>query len=372
LGAASVLIAFCFVPPALAQDKLPTVERAKDAMKEAVQRLAVPRSLMRDGPHVRSAFREVVAGPRQYTVRVKSNGADTALGCVVGPNGWIITKASRLHDDLSCRLSDGREFEAELVGVDKDDDLAMLKIDATGLATVEWAETKSPNLGQWVATPGLDKDPVAIGVLSVVEREIAKRSGILGVMLEEGDGGPKIVQVVPDSGAAKAGMQVNDVVTHCNGLRTKNRQVLVNTVRKYAPGEEIKLKVKRDGKEMTIAATLADAIKGQKPNRRDMQDSMGSRLSDRRYGFPAVLQHDTVLRPEDCGGAIVDLDGHALGVNVARAGRTASYAVPAHAVQMLLADLMSGKLAPAGAVQSADDESEPSPLPKTGSPPEPE
>ena len=58
------------------------------------------------------------------------------------------------------------------------------------------------------------------------------------------------------------------------------------------------------------------------------------------------MQHDSVLRPRDCGGPIVDLDGKALGINVARAGRTESYAVPSEAILPLLADLRSGKLAP--------------------------
>jgi serine protease Do len=42
----------------------------------------------------------------------------------------------------------------------------------------------------------------------------------------------------------------------------------------------------------------------------------------------------------------VDLDGKVVGINIARAGRTETYAVPAEAVRQLLPELMSGKLAP--------------------------
>ena len=62
--------------------------------------------------------------------------------------------------------------------------------------------------------------------------------------------------------------------------------------------------------------------------RSDFQNSLGGKLSVRRFGFPLAFQHDTVLRPSDCGGPVVDLDGRVVGFNIARAGRTESYALP--------------------------------------------
>src|SRR5207244_2687877 len=55
----------------------------------------------------------------------------------------------------------------------------------------------------------------------------------------------------------------------------------------------------------------------------------------------------------DCGGPIVDLNGRVIGINICRAGRTESWAVPGEVVLPLLADLMSGKLAPPSAVEEA-------------------
>src|SRR5262249_33204710 len=77
-------------------------------------------------------------------------------------------------------------------------------------------------------------------------------------------------------------------------------------------------------------------------------NNMGSKLSDKRTGFPNILQHDTVLAPADCGGPLVDLDGKAVGINIARAGRVESFAIPSDTVLALLPDLKSGKLAPKG------------------------
>ena len=53
-----------------------------------------------------------------------------------------------------------------------------------------------------------------------------------------------------------------------------------------------------------------------------------SAFSDRRFGFPTVVPHDLAIAPNDCGGPLVDIDGRCLGVNIARALRVASYALP--------------------------------------------
>ena len=78
--------------------------------------------------------------------------------------------------------------------------------------------------------------------------------------------------------------------------------------------------------------------------RSEFQNNLGGKLSVRRFGFPLAFQHDTVLRPADCGGPVVDLDGHVVGFNIARAGRTESYALPADAVQGVLKELMKEHL----------------------------
>ena len=77
--------------------------------------------------------------------------------------------------------------------------------------------------------------------------------------------------------------------------------------------------------------------------RREFQNQLGGNLSQRRTGFPSALQHDTVLRPEQCGGPLFDLNGKAVGINIARAGRAASYAIPADELEALLRHLLTDK-----------------------------
>jgi serine protease Do len=53
-----------------------------------------------------------------------------------------------------------------------------------------------------------------------------------------------------------------------------------------------------------------------------------------------VIQHDAVnLQPKDCGSPLIDLDGNVVAINIARAGRTETYAVPAAVVANVVEEL---------------------------------
>jgi serine protease Do len=91
-------------------------------------------------------------------------------------------------------------------------------------------------------------------------------------------------------------------------------------------------------------------------------------MSHRRAGFPQAIQHDTVLNPEMCGGPVVDLSGKAVGVNIARAGRVETYAVPADTAKLLVRELRGGPAAPIGATAEDKAEAEDAAAKSPGSP----
>jgi serine protease Do len=297
-------------------------------------------------------FREAVAGPAQAVVRIRCDGRDAALGTIVADDGWILTKASQLTGKITVWIHERGEFEAKYVGYHEAHDLAMLKIEAKDLHPVKWGESKAAPVGNWVCCPATSDvpDPVAIGVVGVAARDVSTKgiilnpakAGYLGVSLYPQGPGAKINQVMPKSAAEKAGIKVNDVIVSINGKHIPDQEALLNQLQRYKPDETVTVVVQRDGKEEKLEVTL-----GKRPlNRGDFQNNMGSELSDRRIGFPRILQHDCVLKPTDCGGPLVDLDGTVLGINIARAGRTETYTIPSETIQPLLADLKSGKLAP--------------------------
>lgn len=298
-----------------------------------------------DSPSVKALLRPVAEHARQCVVCVRSEGRDVALGTVVGAQGWILTKASEIRAPVSCVLPDGRELVARIVGVDTLLDLAMLKIPALRLPVVDWNRS-APEVGQWVASPGLAADPIAVGVQSVPPRRIPPPVGVLGVLLGDAAGGGRILQVVPRSAAEKAGLKVNDLIVEVNGRRVANRDEAIAGVKQSRPGDQVRLAFNRDGQRRAVEATLGtlDTPGAQK---RERQNTMSGGLSRRRDDFPQVLQHDSVLQPHECGGPLVDLNGKVVGLNIARAGRTETYALPAELLLSRMADLMSGRLAPA-------------------------
>ncbi len=314
----------------------------------------LPASKLRDGKDVRTAYVSVVASADQATVRILSGGKEAALGTVVDADGYVLTKYSELRDPVTCRLNDGRTVAAKVVGHDPRLDLAMLKIEADRLKAVSWAEgTIDPTVGQFVATAAQGDLPQAVGVVSVPRHRVPPRSGVLGIQLEHADGSAKITLVFPGSGAAEAGLQAGDIVTRVADKLIDTRQTLIDTIRQYKPGDSVPLYVTRDGKEMHITATLSTP--GRVGSRSEQMNSMGGTLSRRAADFPAVIQHDTALAADDCGGPLVDLSGKAIGINIARAGRTESYALPADQVIPLIAEMKEGKLPPKYALPKASE-----------------
>ncbi|MEM8866432.1 MAG: trypsin-like peptidase domain-containing protein [Planctomycetota bacterium] len=343
------------VSPAAAQqeaeDEAGSRERAREAFRNAIERIWVPPHRYSNGYEVRSAFNDVIADAAKATVRIRSDGKTIALGGVVGPDGWVLTKASRAKGRLTVTLADKRELDARLVGVDREYDLAVLKIAAKDLPTLTLSEEIEPLAGGWVATPGLTDAPVAVGVVSVVPRKIPHRPGILGVQLgdmpADGKPGALVLKVFADTGAERAGVLVNDVITRINDQPIESRLDLIREVRRHSPLDSLEIQLRRGDKQIIVTAVLTGQAKEMfSQTRSQYQNSLGSQLSQRRFGFPIALQHDSVLKPNECGGPLVDIDGRVIGFNIARAGRTETYAIPTSAVLPLMYKLMSGEQAP--------------------------
>jgi serine protease Do len=286
---------------------------------------------------VRSAFRPAIAEVTKSTVQVFSDGKRSALGMVVDKDGFVLTKASELKGKLECQLLDGRRAEAKLVGLERKLDVAMLKVEWSDLQAVDWGDEKSVDRGSWIITPGLDKTaPIGVGA----------------------SGGAGIERVMPKSPAEKAGLQSGDVVTRVGEKEVKNLSELRDTIFSYEPGDEVTLTVRRtteskvgdqtETKTESFEAkiTLGNFQQMIQGERAEFQNSLGGQLSARRAGFPLVLQHDTVLKPQECGGPLVDIDGKVVGVNIARAGRVETYALAASIVKAIIEDMKAGKYSP--------------------------
>jgi serine protease Do len=307
------------------------------------------RSALADGHHksgavTLQAFKPVVESTRASVVQFERRGERLALGTVIDAGGWILTKASEVAgDDFMCRLPDGSEVSARLVKVDDKNDLALVRIQAAGLLPVAWADSDFM-VGQWAVTPGIESIPEAVGILSASARRIQHRRALLGVVLDLDSREARIASFIEGLGAEQAGLESGDVVLAVDETTIRNREELVRALRAYREGETVRLRIRRAEEilevEVGMMVPRPDAGTGAL-DRTERMNRMGSELSARADGFDEVLTHDSVLQAWQCGGPLINLDGQAIGLNIARAGRVASYALPASLVQ----DLAQGWLA---------------------------
>lgn len=295
---------------------------------------------------IRSAFDDVVLEARASVVQLVVDGEERVLGTIIDKEGYILSKASELSgEQIKAVLSTGRGYDAKLVGVDRRNDLAMLKIEAQRLKPVKLSFGK-PGLGRMVACVGLSRSPEAVGIISAKPREIKPAQLVLGVILRPHPDGLWIDSVSEGFGADKAGIEEGDVLTHIGSKKVIAVEQVIGQLQSLAEGDEVQVRIIRSGESKRLAVGLAEY--GPDPrSRSERMNRMGSTLSERRRGFEMVLQHDAEIRPEQCGGPLVNLKGEVVGISIARAGRIASYALPSSLVRQKLTKLKSGKLAPA-------------------------
>ena len=101
-------------------------------------------------------------------------------GVIVDKEGYILTNEHVVSGaiEVKVKLSDGREFDAEIKGTDKRSDLAVIKIDAKGLPAAKLGNSDDLQIGKWVVAIGnpfgfaIDnpEPTVTVGVISALNR----------------------------------------------------------------------------------------------------------------------------------------------------------------------------------------------------------
>ncbi|MDG2115162.1 MAG: DegQ family serine endoprotease [Porticoccaceae bacterium] len=103
-------------------------------------------------------------------------------GFVVSEGGYILTNHHVIDgaDNIEVLFSDRQEYRAKVIGSDRRSDLALLKIDAEDLPTIEFADADELRVGEWVlaiGSPfGLDYS-VSAGIVSAIGRSIPTEKG---------------------------------------------------------------------------------------------------------------------------------------------------------------------------------------------------
>ncbi|MEN0003675.1 MAG: Do family serine endopeptidase [Bacteroidota bacterium] len=106
-----------------------------------------------------------------------SMGTSTGSGVIISPDGYIVTNNHVIEDgeEVSVTLNDKRELEAEIIGVDPSTDLALLKVDARRLPHIQFGNSDSLLVGEWVLAVGNPfnlESTVTAGIVSAKGRSI--------------------------------------------------------------------------------------------------------------------------------------------------------------------------------------------------------
>ncbi len=291
---------------------------------------------------------------RQNGTERREVGGGTAF--FVSSDGLLMTNKHVVSDkdaDYTVLLNDGRKLDAEVVGMDSLNDIALLKVKETGFPALKFSTQTEPLLGQSVIAIGNSlgefRNTVSVGVVSGLERSIVAGSpsqgtaeqlnriiqtdaainegnsggplldlhgevigmntaiaasaqnisfaipivdlqrvlesyqkygrivrpylGIrytqitpelkmknnlsydYGVIVERGDTANDLA-VIPGSPAAKAGLQEGDIILEADAEKITQTNMLGDIIQRKHPGDQIELSIDRNGKKMTIKATL--------------------------------------------------------------------------------------------------------------------
>ena len=102
-------------------------------------------------------------------------------GFIISKDGYVMTNYHVVKDadEIIVRLSDRRELKAEIIGVDPRSDVALLKIDATGLPVARIGKSSDLEVGEWVlaiGSPfGFDHSATA-GIVSAKGRSLPREN----------------------------------------------------------------------------------------------------------------------------------------------------------------------------------------------------
>jgi serine protease Do len=125
---------------AVAEHVKPAVVYIKSERRERVSNRRLP-----------PGFEDFFQVPRHPQIEQGSGS-----GFIVSQDGYILTNNHVVQgaDRVTVRLYDNREFEAKTVGTDPSTDVAVIKIQATGLPTVRMGDADSTKIGNWVLAIG--------------------------------------------------------------------------------------------------------------------------------------------------------------------------------------------------------------------------
>ena len=126
--------------------------------------------------------------PRQQPQDSEPVQSGLGSGVILSEDGYIVTNNHVVDgaDKLEVLLNDNSTYEARVIGTDEATDLALIKIDATGLSPITFGDSEAVKVGEWVLAVGNPfgfNSTVTAGIVSAKARSLSQnsRNGRMGI-----------------------------------------------------------------------------------------------------------------------------------------------------------------------------------------------
>ena len=151
---------------------------------QAARRANLPQIPNMEDEEVLEFFRRFI--PRQQPPGPGARPESRSLGSgfVITADGYILTNAHVVDgaDEINVKLTDKREYKAKVIGADKRTDVAVIKIEATGLPVVRMGDPSKLKVGEWVVAIGSPfgfENTVTAGIVSAKGRSLPQESNFV-------------------------------------------------------------------------------------------------------------------------------------------------------------------------------------------------
>jgi Do/DeqQ family serine protease len=180
------LIAFTLITPSFAQSKATAAARelseafaaAAAIIRPAVVNISTHRVEKGRRAAVPSIFGDLFG---DMLVSPDREVASLGSGVIIRPDGYVVTNCHVVAgaEEITVSLADETEYQARLIGQDAYTDLAVVKIDATGLPVARFGDSETLKVGEWVIAIGSP-----LGLAQTVTAGIVSATGRSNVGIE--------------------------------------------------------------------------------------------------------------------------------------------------------------------------------------------